>query len=108
MDGPPELEGCVTTRQNSERAATPKPHPRRSEAALYHGQRCLSLCTDNQIADFDIAFAYESLARAYAVAGDAGKSREYVQLADQAGREIEDEGNRDYFMSELKTVSDLL
>jgi hypothetical protein len=79
-----------------------------SEAAIYHGQRCLAICTANQIADFDIAFAYESLARAYAVAGDAGKSGEYLQLADQAGQQIEAEGNRDYFLSELKTVADLL
>lgn len=77
-------------------------------AAIYHAQRCLAICTENEIADFDIAFAYEALARAYAVAGDAEKSREYVELANQAAQQIEEERNREYFTSELQTVNDLL
>jgi hypothetical protein len=80
----------------------------RTEAAIYHAQRCLTICKGNGIGDFDIAFAYEGLARGYAVAGDAGKSREYIKLAHQAAEEIEEEGNREYFLSELRTVSDLL
>lgn len=66
------------------------------------------ICTENEIADFDIAFAYEALARAYAVAGKAGKSREYSELAEQAAEQIEEEGNREYFLSELGTVAGLL
>lgn len=80
----------------------------RPEAAIYHAQRCLAICTENEIADFDIAFAYEALARAYAVAGKAGKSREYSELAEQAAEQIEEEGNREYFLSELGTVAGLL
>jgi hypothetical protein len=80
----------------------------RSEAAIYHAQRCLAICRENEIADFDIAFAYEALARGYAIAGDAAKSREYIELADQAGQEIVEEGNREYFANELRTVNDLL
>lgn len=80
----------------------------RPEAAIYHAQRCLATCVENEIADFDIAFAYEGLARAYAVAGDAGKSREYIEMANQAGQEIAEEGNREYFLGELRTVSALL
>jgi hypothetical protein len=79
----------------------------RPQAALYHGQRCLDICAANQIGDFDIAFAYEALARAYAIAGDSEKSQEYVRLAEQAAEKIEDEGNRGYFMSELATVKSL-
>jgi hypothetical protein len=78
-------------------------HP---EAALYHAQRCLDLCQANEIGDFDLAFAYEALARAYAIVGDRAKSGEYVELAEQAARQIEDEGNREYFEGELATVSD--
>ena len=80
----------------------------RPQAAIYHAQRCLDICTANQIGDFDIAFAYEALARAYAIAGESEKSREYVRLAQQAGEQIEDEGNREYFSSELRTVTELL
>jgi hypothetical protein len=76
----------------------------RPQAALYHAQRCLDICTANQIGDFDIAFAYEALARAHAIAGDSEKSQEYVRLAEQAAEKIEDEGNREYFLSELATA----
>jgi hypothetical protein len=76
----------------------------RPQAAIYHAQRSLELCEDNQIADFDLAFAYEALARAYAVAGNAAKREEYLALAEEAARQIEDEGNREYFRSELASV----
>mgnify|MGYP001598918803 CR=1 FL=1 len=81
---------------------------KRPQAALYHAERCLAICTANEIADFDIAFAYEAVARAYAVAGDAARSQEYAGLAEHAAQGIEDEGTRDYFLSELSTVAGLL
>jgi tetratricopeptide (TPR) repeat protein len=68
----------------------------RSEAAIYHAQRCLDLCTENEIADFDLALAYEGLARAYARTGDAAQSREYIELATRAAQDIGENGNRDY------------
>ena len=80
----------------------------RPQAAIYHAQRCLDICTVNQIGDFDLAFAYEALARAYAIAGESAKSREYIRLAEQAGEQIEDEGNREYFLGELGTVIESL
>ena len=80
----------------------------RAEPALHHAKRCLDICTEDNIGDFDVAFAYEALARAYAVAGDLGHCEAHLRLAEKSGAEIEDQGNRDYFFSELKTVSDLL
>jgi hypothetical protein len=77
----------------------------RPQAAIYHAHRCLGLCEANEIGDFDLAFAYEALARAYAVAGDSAMSEEYETLAEEAAEEIEDEANREYFLSELATVS---
>jgi hypothetical protein len=80
----------------------------RPHGALYHGQRCLEICQANAIGDFDIAFAYEALARAHAVAGNVEKSWEYVALAQQAAGQIADEGNREYFLSELQSVIAIL
>jgi hypothetical protein len=80
----------------------------RPHGALYHGQRCLDICQENEIGDFDIAFAYEALARANAVAGNVEKSQEYVVLAQQAAEQIADEDNRDYFLSELQSVIEML
>ena len=77
----------------------------RSEEAIHHARRCLDICTENGIGDFDIAFAYEALARAYSVAGDVEKSNEYIRLGEKAGELIEDNGNREYFLSELRGIS---
>jgi len=42
----------------------------RAEPALHHATRCLQICQENGIGDWDLGFAYEALARAAAVAGD--------------------------------------
>lgn len=76
----------------------------RAEPALYHARRCLDICEANSITDFDLAFAYEAMARAYSVAGEKDKSDKYVALAERASERIEDDDNREYFQSELKTV----
>jgi hypothetical protein len=76
-----------------------KPQP-----ALYHGQRCLEICQQNKIGDFDIAFAYEAMARAYAVVGEKVKYEKYITLAKQAGEKIKKTEDRDYFFHELKTI----
>ena len=66
----------------------------RAEPALYHARRCLEICEANGIGDFDLAFAYEALARASAVAGDGEAARGYVDLARTARDGIvEDEGD---------------
>ncbi len=77
----------------------------RVEEAIHHARRCLDICKENGIGDFDIAFAYEALARAYSVAGDAEKSIEYIRLGEKAGELIEDKGNREYYLSELRGIS---
>jgi hypothetical protein len=76
----------------------------RPHAALYHAQRSLDLCRANEIGDFDLAFAYEALARAYAIAGELAKSGETIELAMRAAEQIEDAGNREYLEGELATV----
>jgi len=77
---------------------------RRGEAALHHARRCLEICRENEIGDFDIAFAYEAIARANSVLHRKDECVEYLELAKKVGVEIEDEGNRDYFFGELKTI----
>src|SRR6266566_9901491 len=48
----------------------------RAEPALHHARRCLELVESDPAAmeDWDLAAAYEALARAHAEAGDAGES----------------------------------
>jgi hypothetical protein len=77
---------------------------KRSEPALYHAKRCLEICKKNNIGDFDIAFAYEASARAYATAGLKAQCNENMKLARKAGQQIKKEDDRKYFLSELATI----
>ncbi len=77
---------------------------KRAEPAFFHGQRALEICQANGIADFDIAFAYEALARASAVAGNQPERDRYVELARAAADGIAKEDDRKYFLSQLETV----
>jgi hypothetical protein len=77
---------------------------KRAEPALHHGQRALEICQANGIADFDIAFAYEALARAHAVAGNKSERSRFLELARAAAAGIAKEDDRKYFLSQLETV----
>ena len=76
----------------------------RGEPALYHARRCLEICKANHIADFDIALAYEAMARAYAIAKNQAECERYLEHAKTAADQIEDKANRDYVLSELDTI----
>ena len=78
---------------------------KRPEAALYHAKRCLDICKENNIEDFDIAFAYEAMARAYSVSGDIDNLKKYLDFATEAGNSIKDEKDKEYFMGELKSIN---
>ncbi len=72
--------------------------------AVHHAQRCLSICREEGIGGFDLAFAYEALARAHAVAGEAGETRRYLDLAREAGGKIEDPEEAEHFFEDLHTI----
>ena len=80
----------------------------RTEPALHHAARCLAICLEHDYGDFDLAFAYEALARAHAVAGNTGEAHTYLQLAEAAGEQVANENDRAYLMEELKSVKRLL
>ena len=69
--------------------------------ALAHAERCLEICEQNGIADFDIAFAYRDMARAYQLQGEHSQAQEYIAKAEAAAENIAKKGDRDYFLSEL-------
>lgn len=77
----------------------------RQEPCLYHADRCLQVTLENDLKDFDLAFAYEAMARACNLAGDEVETAKYRALAEEAGAEISDPKDREYFFSELKTIS---
>jgi hypothetical protein len=77
---------------------------KRAEPALYHGRRALEVCQAHGIADFDLAFAYEALARASAVAVSRPDRDRYLGLAREAAKGIAKEDDRKYFLSQLDTI----
>jgi hypothetical protein len=74
-----------------------------SEPALRHALRCQELTSDfaDLMQDFDRAYAYESLARAHALAGDRDAAFEYLKLAQASGAAIQNDEDRDIFMGDF-------
>ena len=77
----------------------------RAEPCLHHARRCLKICEANRIGDFPLAFAYEALARADAVAGRKKDLRLHLAKAYKAGLAIAGKEDRDAFFRQLGTVA---
>jgi tetratricopeptide (TPR) repeat protein len=73
------------------------------QEALSHARRCLELTDQyqDQMEDFDFAFAYEIFARANTIFGQADIAREYWELARIAGNHIKDDEDRKIFYADL-------
>lgn len=76
--------------------------------AYKYAKSCLDLCEQHDLGNFDLAFAYEALARASAVSGDLDKGRGFITLGQAAAVEIEDEEMRAYVLDELDKVEERL
>jgi len=76
----------------------------RIEPCLYHAKRCLQITLEHGFQDFDLAFAYEAMARGYSLASDKVETAKYVELAKDAAIEIKDPDDRKYFLSQLATI----
>ena len=76
----------------------------RGGPALYHARRGLEICEANGTKDWDLAYAYESLARAAAIAGDADASAAWLARAEAATAEVEEEEDRELLLSDLATI----
>ena len=75
----------------------------RAEPALWHATRALRLAKAASIVDSDLAFCFEALARAHAIAGDQARARSYVIRA-RAVR-IDHEQDRAVVEANLSTVA---
>jgi DNA-binding transcriptional MerR regulator len=77
----------------------------RGEPAIHHAQRCLDHCQENGIGDWDLAFAYEALARAHKVAGNDGEFRRNLELAREAGAKIADAEDRELLEKDVDELA---
>jgi DNA-binding transcriptional MerR regulator len=76
----------------------------RPEPAMYHARRGLEIIRANGIADWDLAFAYEALARASAVAGDKEQARVWTEQALAAAEDIADPEDREPVITDLESI----
>jgi tetratricopeptide (TPR) repeat protein len=78
----------------------------RPEPALHHAQRCLEICEADpeNMEDWDLPFAYEALARAHVVAGDATEARRFEERARKLGAELADTEDREHLDEALATL----
>ena len=53
----------------------------RAEPARYHAERCLAIVEANGIADFDLVYANEAMARSLALAGALDEAGRYLAAA---------------------------
>ncbi len=72
--------------------------------ALRHSTLSLNICKANDLVDFDLAFAYEAMARAQQIGKNFECQKLFLGLAKKAGKEIVGEEDREVFFGSLKTV----
>ena len=76
----------------------------RAEPALWHARRCVEINEANGIGDWDIASAYEAMARALAVGGDMTGAREWAARARTACDAIVEPEDREGIEGDLATL----
>jgi hypothetical protein len=75
----------------------------RPQAALYHAEKCLEITRKNGYEDFDLAYSYEAMARAYAASQNEEKWSYFSKLAKEAGEKIKEKEDKEYFLNDLQS-----
>jgi hypothetical protein len=77
----------------------------RPEPAVWHARRCLDLLTEFGSGEsWDVAAAYEALARAHSVAGNKAETRTWLAMANEALKAILDPDDRRPIEADLATI----
>ncbi|HEY2075255.1 MAG TPA: hypothetical protein VGH53_02860 [Streptosporangiaceae bacterium] len=76
----------------------------RPEPALYHAQLAHDICAEHGIGDFDLAYAFEALARAHAMAGNRGESDAWRDRARAATADVAEAEDRELLLSDLAQI----
>ena len=64
----------------------------------------LDICQRHGIGDWDLACAYETLARSSAVAGDHEEARRWRKLARLATEDVAEHDDREVVLADLETI----
>ena len=77
----------------------------RGDEARRYGELCLAASQGEGIEPFALAYAYEALARAESVAGNAGKKDEWLGKANEVAERITDENTKKMILDDLATIA---
>jgi hypothetical protein len=77
----------------------------RADPALWHARRCVEINEAGGLGDWDIAAAYEAMARASAVAGDPAAARQWAERARVACAAIAEDEEREIIEGDLATLA---
>ena len=73
--------------------------------ALRYGERCLALCQNEHVAPFFVlAYAYESLARAEALASNSEKKMAYISQAESTAASLLDANMQQRLRDDLASI----
>jgi len=75
----------------------------KGEDALQYAEETMRLTTKHDFKDFDLAYAYESMARAHAALRNKLQCQTWLTKASDAGELISDAGDKKYFQSDLSS-----
>lgn len=71
---------------------------------MYHAALSLERAVAHQLGDFDLGFAYEAMARAYAVKGDAMQRDAHLSRARACAARVADPKDRAWLVQNLDAV----
>jgi hypothetical protein len=78
----------------------------RAEPAMHHAERSLAICEEHagNVEDWDLAFAYEALARASRVAGNDEDAQRYEQQGRELAEQISDPEDKEIVLRDYATL----
>ena len=76
----------------------------RSIEARRYGELCLAVSHDTAVAPFSLAYAYEALARASALAKNEAMKLEYIDLANKVIETMSDGEMKTMLLNDLATI----
>lgn len=76
----------------------------RQEAAMFHAERSLQLCVDNQLGEFDEAFAHEAVARACSLSGQTDRMNSSISRALSLAAEVKNTDDRKWIMQNVNSI----
>ena len=73
----------------------------KGDEALHHAHETMRLTNEHGFKDFDLAYAYEAMARSYATLKNENSFSEFYSKAKDEGELINDSKDKKYFIDDL-------